>query len=162
MKKSKFGVIAALFCAILCAATLIACGGGKTPDKPAQPDNTTHTHNYVANVVAPKCAAEGYTEYKCSCGAKYTDNFTAALGHDISGNACKTCEAQATEGLTYESVTGGYAVTGIGTANTEDLIIPATYGGGKVVEIADKAFMYNKTIKYVTLSESVKKIGEQA
>lgn len=41
----------------------------------------THTHNYQINIVNPTCILAGYTEYKCSCGIEYKDNFTSAINH---------------------------------------------------------------------------------
>ena len=43
-----------------------------------QPD---HSHSYSSTVVAPTCTEQGYTEYTCSCGASYRDNYTSAKGH---------------------------------------------------------------------------------
>lgn len=40
-----------------------------------------HEHNYETKVVEATCLDAGYTRYSCSCGAKYRDNYTKALGH---------------------------------------------------------------------------------
>ena len=40
-----------------------------------------HSHSYSSTVVAPTCTEQGYTEYTCSCGASYRDNYTSAKGH---------------------------------------------------------------------------------
>ena len=42
---------------------------------------TAHKHDYKVSVIEPKCLSGGYTEYVCSCGEKYRDNYTNALGH---------------------------------------------------------------------------------
>ena len=34
-----------------------------------------HTHSYTEKTVAPTCASVGYTEYTCSCGDTYKDNY---------------------------------------------------------------------------------------
>ncbi len=41
---------------------------------------SAHTHLYSPTVIAPTCVDEGYTEYTCSCGSSYTDNYTQATG----------------------------------------------------------------------------------
>ena len=41
-----------------------------------------HEHSYEAEVTAPTCENGGYTTYTCACGHTYTDDETAALGHD--------------------------------------------------------------------------------
>ena len=63
------------------------------PTDPPAPTNPVHTHNYKATVVAPTCTNKGYTEYKCSCGASYKDNYKNALGHNykVTGNGTATC-----------------------------------------------------------------------
>lgn len=35
-------------------------------------------HTYSKTVKSPTCSEEGYTEYKCTCGESYKDNFTSA------------------------------------------------------------------------------------
>ena len=63
------------------------------PTNPPAPTNPPHTHNYKATVVAPTCTNKGYTEYKCSCGASYKDNYKNALGHNykVTSNGTATC-----------------------------------------------------------------------
>lgn len=43
-----------------------------------------HSHDYKADVTAPDCINKGYTTYTCDCGDSYTDEETAALGHDFA------------------------------------------------------------------------------
>lgn len=163
MRKTKFGIIAATACAALCAIALFACTPKNPDDQNDPPDQTVHTHSYVPNVVAPECTVDGYTEYKCECGANYIDDYVPAVGHSMTGDKCGKCGATATDGLAFESVSGGYAVVGIGSANGKrDIIVPSTHNGGDVVAVADYAFRYNKTVEFVTLPASVKTIGEQA
>lgn len=42
---------------------------------------TPHEHSYTINVVEPTCKNQGYTEYTCSCGYSYKDNYTEKLKH---------------------------------------------------------------------------------
>ena len=53
------------------------CKGTTTRDIP----ELNHEHNYTETVIAPNCTDKGYTLHKCSCGAEYRTNETAALGH---------------------------------------------------------------------------------
>lgn len=65
------------------------------PTDPPAPTNPPHAHSYKATVVAPTCTNKGYTEYKCSCGDSYKDNYKNALGHNwTKGNTeAATCSA---------------------------------------------------------------------
>lgn len=47
-------------------------------------ESSEHEHSYTANTVEPTCETQGYTVYTCSCGNRYTDNFTDALGHSYT------------------------------------------------------------------------------
>ncbi len=55
-----------------------------TPTEPPKPSEPAHTHSYQSTVIAPTCTAKGYTEYRCSCGDDYKDNYTDALGHSFT------------------------------------------------------------------------------
>lgn len=55
-----------------------------TPTQPTKPTTPEHKHAYSESVTKPTCTAQGYTTYKCSCGASYTGNQKAALGHSWS------------------------------------------------------------------------------
>ena len=64
----------------------------------------THTHTWTADsVVAPKCATDGYTIYKCACGASCRLDLVEAPGHkkDIVVDAvAPTCtDTGLTEGV---------------------------------------------------------------
>ena len=43
-----------------------------------------HLHAYKITRISPTCTTEGYTLYKCSCGAEKRDNFIPAKGHTWS------------------------------------------------------------------------------
>lgn len=73
---------------------------------------------------------------------------------------------EATEGLEFKSVSGGYAVSGY-TGDAAQIIIPKEYTNslgvsGKVVEISSGAFMGNESITYVYIPDSVTTIGHNA
>lgn len=164
MRTKKVGFLLATVCVSLCAAALAACGGSDEENNPPvpPPDQTVHAHDYLEKIVAPQCTREGYTEHRCECGANYVDGYVKATGHDMEGDVCKKCGARAAEGLAYASVGGGYAVTGMGTATATDVIIPSEYLGQPVVSIADGAFRSNRSVEYVTISDSVRTVGEEA
>ena len=63
--------------------------------------------------------------------------------------------------LTYEAVSGGYAVSGI-TNSPVILVIPATYEGQPVVSIKSNAFRGMTSIEYVYIPESITSIGNAA
>lgn len=46
--------------------------------------NEPHLHAYKITRISPTCTTEGYTLYKCSCGAEKRDNFIPAKGHTWS------------------------------------------------------------------------------
>ncbi len=108
-------VLAAILVLCLC---LTACG---------------HKHAYTQKVVAPTCTAEGYTEYTCECGDKYTDNKVAALGHTEVEDAAvaATCtEAGKTAGK-HCSVCNAVTVAqnevaALGHTEVEDAAVAAT------------------------------------
>ena len=70
-----------------------------------------HTHRYESTVTPPTCTEGGYTTHTCTiCGDRYTDEPTAALGHDFgawrtvqeasceeAGREVRTCTRCATE-----------------------------------------------------------------
>ncbi len=55
-----------------------------------------HKHDYSENVVKATCTEQGYTEYTCSCGDTYKDNYVEAKGHTevtVPGKEA-TCEKE--------------------------------------------------------------------
>ena len=71
---------------------------------------------------------------------------------------------QASDGLLYTKVDGGYAIVGIGECDDEDLVIPTYFKGEYVVAINKNAFYGCETIKTVTFAKNSKvtSIGEKA
>ena len=56
----------------------------KKPSNSYKPSTPSHTHSYTSKTVKATCTQDGYTVHTCSCGASYTDNKTASLGHSWS------------------------------------------------------------------------------
>ncbi len=71
---------------------------------------------------------------------------------------------QATAGLAYELTSDGegYICTGIGSASTTDIVIPATYKDKPVIMIANGAFYNCVTLTSVTIREGVQAIQDYA
>ena len=65
----------------------------------------THVHDYKSTVVKPTCTQPGYTNYTCSCGSSYDDNYKDALGHRYFLGLCLRCGAKESddEGLHIHS-----------------------------------------------------------
>lgn len=83
MKKTFSVILAVLMLALCCAPVFAEC-----------------EHEYSVQVVAPKCAEQGYTLHVCGkCGDNYKDNFTDVLNHNY-GSWTTVNEATCTsEGL---------------------------------------------------------------
>jgi len=67
-----------------------------------------HLHFYVEEVIPPSCDQNGYTEHKCSCGDRYTSDYTYSIGHayEIHEIVAPTCSE---EGYTiYSCICGDY------------------------------------------------------
>lgn len=73
-------------------------------------------------------------------------------------------ELPPSEGLEYtlNDDGGSYSVTGIGTCEDTDIVIPTTYKGLPVTIIDDSAFKNNDNLTSVTIGNSVTSIGESA
>lgn len=66
------------------------------------------------------------------------------------------------EGLEFIEVTGGYAVSGIGTCTNARITIPKEYNGQPVIGIADSAFEGCKDITHIIIPDTVTSIGKRA
>ncbi len=112
------------------------------------------------------CTEAGNQAYeKCSLCDYTTYLEIPATGHNFVDKICSICKENApSEGLIYElNYEGdGYVITGIGTCTDIDIIIPKTYKGLPVKEIADCAFYENEKIVKVSISNNVESIGEEA
>ena len=60
-----------------------------------------HTHNtyyHSAEVTAPTCTEQGYTNYSCSCGNSFRQVNAPATGHSYVEGICTVCGEKAPEG----------------------------------------------------------------
>ena len=53
-------------------------------DSDSDPEPTPHEHNYIEEITAPTCTAQGFTTHSCSCGDSYIDTYVNALDHDFT------------------------------------------------------------------------------
>lgn len=72
--------------------------------------------------------------------------------------------ASFTEGLEYKLINSDteYELTGIGSAEGTEIVIPSKHDGKSVTSIGKSAFYRNKTITSVTIPDSVTNIGEKS
>ena len=101
----------------------------------------------VAQTETPKTDDHSYINGYCSCGLTVISEGLIL---------------QASEGLVFEAVANGYALSGIGTCTDEFLIIPPMHNGKPVVEIAAYALNDIRTFKKVFIPSTISKIGSQA
>lgn len=101
-----------------------------------------HTHKYSTTVYSPDCTNGGYTVHTCSCGKRYVDSYTNALGHSwgnwrtiseatttqngVQKRFCGKCNAEETrytDKLTSSAITtiniSGYAAKVVDLVNAE-------------------------------------------
>lgn len=103
-----------------------------------------------------------------SCGHEDADDFRAK--HDYGDDChCVTCgyATEGTPGLEYEEYVEngeliGYQVTGIGSADVTDIVIPRYYADKSVVRIGYSAFSGCSGLTSVTIGNGVTSIGRDA
>ena len=105
---------------------------------------------------------EQFHYHKSSCPHAVVKDKTA---HSFGSNdTCTVCGCRKTStGLSfkYNSDYTGYILTGIGTCNDLDIIVPSVYNGKPVVGIGGNAFS-NSSITSITIPDSVTSIGSEA
>lgn len=137
-----------------CGTVLVA---QKTVEKAA--------HTVVTDqAVAATCTEDGLTEGShCSvCGLVLEAQKTEkALGHQYTDRKCTLCGAyKPSEGLAYE-LNGDHYIVSIGQCTDSHVVIPSTYNGKPVAQIAKYGFK-SSSITKVTIPSSVKTIGDCA
>ncbi len=104
MKRTSFKAVLIILLCITVCFTLASCIGGDSTDNDKNSDNggntETHQHSYTEAVTEPTCTEQGYTIHTCTCGDRYVDTYTNALGHKYTnyvsdGNA--TCTEDGTK-----------------------------------------------------------------
>ena len=125
------------------------------------------TEAYLATPAT--CLSKATYYYSCSaCGAKGTETFEDTYGklaycsYD-STEICTVCEVPASDWLNFalRADDESYKVTGVKKVNgrsAKSILVPNTYEGKPVVEIADGAFYYSY-VPHIILSDNVRILG---
>lgn len=142
--------------------TCSGCGKKETAEIPCIEE---HVHSYVTTTQPATCTATGLETKTCECGDVITTTLPM-IDHNYVGGKCSVCGDQyvASVGLEFELNDDGtgYIVTGKGTCNDIDVIIPKTYEGLPILGIGDRAF-YNCTgLTNITIPKSVTTIDSAA
>lgn len=83
--------------------------------------------------------------------------------HSLNDNVCESCGLlNGSEGLTYEKVSGGYIVTGIGTCKDSLVVIPEMYANEPIIGIGENAFKNYDQLSTIYFSSNIKTIGSSA
>ena len=114
---------------------------------------------------APDCENNGLTagQYCTRCDDQTVkQEIIPAYGHDFDANGvCGNCGHKVSLGLSYTTVAGGYAFTGVGNCKDKNVVIPSEVNGVPVVAVADNAFKYSD-VESVVIPASVKVVGRDA
>ena len=148
MKKKLLVLFLAIMSVVALAFGLTACSGGNN-------ENDSHVHTY----------AEEWTYdathhwHVATCG--HTDEVSGKVEHTWENGYCSVC------GRKYPSVSGVgleytlsdkgtyYSVTGIGTCEDRDVIIPSTYSDKPVKSIGEGAFSGCSSLTSLTIPDGV-------
>ncbi len=100
--------------------------------------------------------------HKCESCDEITDKAPHNYGDD---NICDDCEyKKPSEGLAYEydKGTDSYIVTGIGSCNDNEIVIPGTYDNKPVISIGERSFEGCENLTSIEIPNSVTSIGNNA
>ena len=99
-----------------------------------------------------------------SCGGPNLNDVLDSIpgGGDISNLLPGGGTETPTKGLSYTPITDGYAVSGIGSCEQTEIVIPSTHQGSPVKAINDSAFEGCTKITSIKIPDSVKTIGSAA
>ena len=137
-------------------------------------DDTIHYSNYRSLVGADQgddqylfefSFSEVFPSYfKLECFSKNKTISTLTIQYSCSESEKVPTELSSFSSFTYISEEDAYRVDGLvgSRKKIQTLIVPGTYNGKPVVEIAQNAFFTNLDIEYVIIEEGVKRIGKQA
>ena len=151
------------------AVYYISCKCGAVGEETFEYGEKASSHTYTAKITRPTCTEQGYTTYTCDCGESYVSDYVNANGHTFADEICTVCGKENADlidsvGLRYTLLPDGnsYSVTGIGTCQDAELVIPATYNNLPVTTIGKGAFSSCKNLTSVFIPDSITTIGEGA
>ncbi len=120
----------------------------------------------TSGATAPTCQADGDSGGKSceTCSVVFEEsNKISKVDHKFENGACVYCTLTLTVGLEYADVdSDSCEVTGIGTFQGTELVIPDKHENKDVVGIADGAFEGKTGITKVTVTGKLEYIGEGA
>ncbi len=127
-------------------------------------DKQKATSEFLLTDATCKTSATYY--YSCSCGEKGTETFNGELFKEcvFENDVCVNCEQKKpTDGLSYQQLENGTYSVSVGEAkDATDVVIPYSYNGIKVTEIAKNGFKECANLVSVIIPESIESIGRFA
>lgn len=185
--KRVFGLVLALVLLV----TLCACGGSDNENGGENPGGEVHTHAFGAwtTVTESTCAVAGSQQRVCDCGETETQALalkvhtasdwivdrqpsTTQDGHQYQ--KCTACgktlkeetiskDTVGSQGLAYTVNDDGKSctITGIGTCEDSNVVIPSVLDGYRVTAIEKRAFYQCTQMTEITIPASVENIGAQ-
>lgn len=131
----------------------------------SDPEPHVHVYGEWKTVTAATCQSTGVVERTCACGDKQLQSVNMTQHKYVNGvcscGAIESASDVEDGALTFSLVDGGYKVSGW-NFNGSQVVIPSTFKGKPVVEIAQDAFGGNRNIERVVIPKTVKTIGDEA
>ena len=138
--------------------------GGWVKDENADTHTRVCAHNGEHTQTEDCHGGEATCSEKATCEVCHA-RYGNLLSHNYQNGVCTTCgDRHASVGLEYSfnSDKSGYIVTGIGTCDDNDIIIPSEYNSKPVTSIGDSAFRGCTGLTSITIPDSVTSIGNSA
>ncbi len=109
------------------------------------------------------CTEVGWNDFVTCSRCSYTTYESFIVEHTWVGRICNACECKkASEGLEYTLNGNTYTVTGLGTCEDIDIVIPEMHNGKKITEIGVYAFSNKQNIVSIEIPASVTSVGHAA
>lgn len=170
---------------IFCLSFLFACNAndeksklpetnnqtGKIPNEDGEnSDNSNEDNNHEdaiehihiwnqSTTTEATCNTNGERTFACECGASETETILM-FGHSVENGTCIVCKKEESVGLEYSLSKDKtyYIVTGLGSCDDTDIIVPSLYNNLPVKIIGTRSFENCKNITSITISEGITEI----